>query len=128
MTKEEAINTIIAGGCDTNKISDGYHTFEELYEHRIELFIALCHMITLKFGTSSVKHDVWKSMQHSDGTSMAGWFVMGIGRHEGEQITYHLPMKYWDQIRFAEVLSSAPKWDGHTSNDVLTRLRAVAGI
>ena len=27
---------------DTNKISDGYNTFEELYEHRCLLLINLC--------------------------------------------------------------------------------------
>lgn len=27
---------------DTNLISDWYHTFWELYKHRIHLFIALC--------------------------------------------------------------------------------------
>jgi hypothetical protein len=34
-----------ACGMDTNRISDGYHTFGELYDHRIQLFIALCKMM-----------------------------------------------------------------------------------
>jgi hypothetical protein len=27
---------------DKSKISDGYHTFEELYDHRHVLFLTLC--------------------------------------------------------------------------------------
>jgi hypothetical protein len=31
---------------DRNDISDGYHTFKELYDHRVKLFVALCNAIT----------------------------------------------------------------------------------
>ena len=30
---------------EREKISDGYHDFEELYEHRCRLFIALCNAL-----------------------------------------------------------------------------------
>lgn len=30
--------------------SDGFHTFEELYDHRITLFIALCHNLNFSTG------------------------------------------------------------------------------
>lgn len=60
-----------------NKISDGYHTFGELYEHRIALFIALCRAI------EGTENDAWK-MPPKD-----GWFLMGIGKEKGKQITYH---------------------------------------
>jgi hypothetical protein len=113
-TKEDAINILIKG-CNTNDISDGYHTFGELYEHRIELFIALCKNVD---GIT-----VWKSRKHSDGTSFEGWFSLGIGLSKGEQITYHLPDKYWDELDFTHTLESAPEFDGHTSADVLKRLR-----
>lgn len=121
MTKEEAINTIIAGGCDTNKISDGYHTFEELYEHRIILFIALCRMIDGSM--ESTDGEVWKSKKHSDGTEWNGWFLLGINQDKGNQITYHLSEKYWDDCEFAVTLEQAPEFDGHTSQDVLKRLK-----
>lgn len=51
------------------------------------------------------------------------WFVLGIGKNEGEQITYHLPIRLWDFTKFAETLVFAPKFDGHTSADVLNRLQ-----
>ena len=127
MTKEEAINTIISVGCDTNKISDGYHTFEQLYEHRVILYMALCQMIE-KYRHYDNIH-IWMSELHSDGSKFEGWFILGINSKKGEQISYHLPMSKWNACtEFAEVLGYAPEFDGHTSDDVLARLCAVAGI
>jgi hypothetical protein len=120
MTKEEAINTLIQGkDVDTNKISDGYHSFGELYEHRIRLYITLCRICD----DCSHLPLVWRSLKHSDGSSMDGWFVLGLGTHKGDQITYHLPMSFWDECSFADDRILAPEWDGHTSEDVLERIR-----
>lgn len=99
MLKEQKENNI-------GEFSDGYHTFNELYEHRHLLFSKLAE---------------WKSKLHSDGTMFDGWFIAGIGEEEGKQITYHIPMRLWDIFRCKE-LDKAPKWDGHTPNDVLNRL------
>jgi hypothetical protein len=97
------------------EVSDGYHTFDELYEHRIVLFIALC---------KAYHPPVWCSVFHSDGTQYGDWFILGIGKEKGKQITYHLPAKYWSEVcEFAEVLEKAPEFDGHTSQDVLERLK-----
>ena len=49
-------------------ISDGYHTFEELYEHRCALFVALL----IKSPDIS-----WYSLKHSDGSDWPGWFIDG---------------------------------------------------
>ena len=106
---------------DTGKISDGYHTFDELYEHRIILFIALCKQIDNQ-PYEGDEYKIWRSKLHSDNTMFDGWFVMGIGKEKGKQITYHLPIKKWEDIEFAETLEKAPEWDGHTSKDVLSRI------
>ena len=99
--------------------SDGYHTFDELYEHRHALFIALCFYMP--------PGSCWRSRQHSDGSSYDGWFVLGIHKGKGFQISYHLPIALWDQCDpFTETLDRAPAFDGHTSSDVLTRLRELA--
>ena len=93
MTKEDEINQLIAAGdCDTNLISDGYHTFGELYEHRVGLFIALCRKIVYieKEVEGKQVSSVWRSRRHADGESQDGWFVLGIGYKPGEQISYHL--------------------------------------
>lgn len=108
----------IPNSVDMGEINDGYHTFNELYAHRIELFLALCRMIASE-GSDKV---VWKSRLHSDGTSLDGWFVLGIFEDHGSQITYHLPDARWDDADCDE-LDRAPMWDGHTSNDVLQRLK-----
>ncbi len=113
---------------DTGKISDGYHTFDELYDHRITLFIALCRSIQ-KWSGISPSHDVvWRSKKHSDGELCFGTgtqFVMGIFKEIGKQISYHIPMERWDEANFAETLDFAPEWDGHTSEDVLKRLKVL---
>jgi hypothetical protein len=95
---------------------DGYHTFDELYEHRIVLYIALCTFVR-------TYAEVWCSQKHSDGSEWEGWFILGIRRQKGNQITYHIPMKYWnDACTFAIILDKAPEFDGHTSDDVLNRI------
>lgn len=112
----------------SDKISDGYHTFWELYKHRIHLFIALCSAIILS-DYMFHKLDEWedihptciKSKLHEDGSSFPWWFIMQLETEHG-QISYHLPMEYWDKCSFAEEQETANKWDGHTSDDVLERL------
>ncbi len=131
MTKEE-INTPIKNITETNEISDGYHTFGDLYEHRIQLFIALCKMITFcKMMSKMTKHHekeidwkpIWKSKKHSDGSEFSGWFILGIEKEHYKQITYHIPVSEWEECEFAVTLEKAPDFDGHTSFDVIERLK-----
>lgn len=125
MTNVEKINAMIDSekpdGIDTNLISDGYHTFGELYDHRIALFIALCNFGTRTGAYEGFTFDAWKSKLHHDGTSWDGWFIAGINKEKGEQISYHLPMDKWDALEVDE-LDKAPEWDSHTSDDVIERL------
>lgn len=107
---------------NTNNISDGYHTFEQLYEHRIVLFIALALAISVS-NDHSQRNAIWRSEKHSDDSVWEGWFLLGIGIKEGKQITYHLPMSYWKDCEFAHTLERAPDFDGHTSEDVLQRIK-----
>lgn len=127
-------NNIKEWELDTNVISDGYHTFGELYEHRITLFIALCKEVDSfhthyhkRFGDSIIHHTnspVWKTNVHSDGSVWEGWFILGLFTEAGKQITYHLPNSKWADCNFKEV-EKAPEWDGHTSEDVLERLKRI---
>ena len=100
---------------------DGYHTFNELYEHRHMLWIKLCEL----YAKVKFEELVWRSKRHSDGELAFGgeWFVLGIGKEKGSQITYHLPIDRWDDTDFAEILDKAPEFDGHTSADVLQRIK-----
>ena len=129
MPKDRKLTKLVISGFeDTNIISDGYHTFGELYDHRVTLFIALCRLYERYvapgvFPTKEGRlYDVWRSRLHSDGTGIGGWFILGINKKAGEQITYHLPMVRWCDTDFAETLERAPKFDEHTSADVIHRL------
>lgn len=106
-------------------VSDGYHTFDELYDHRCLLWIF--GLKYLKGGLietgNDQEGDVWRTTKHSDGSEWGGWFLLGCCTEYGKQMTYHLPMKYWAYCNFAETLDQAPEFDGHSSNDVLERIK-----
>lgn len=122
---QKEVETLGVGGLK-GKISDGYHTFDELYEHRIILFIALCrNLLNDPQYQLGQKSEIWRSKKHSDGSEFSGWFIMGIGKERGEQITYHLPNSKWEQTEFAQTIDFAPNFDGHTSDDVLERLASL---
>lgn len=102
--------------CKTGEISDGYHTFDELYEHRCTLFLALM---------KSLPAISWVSTLHDDGSSFGDWFIAGINLSIGT-VTYHLPAGMWSLAlkTGAKLLDRAPKWDGHTSDDAVKRVQA----
>lgn len=112
MTTEE-INQAISASGDAGSVSDGYHTFNELYEVRNLLFAALVN----HGGFSS-----WKARANHDGQRWPGWFVAGIRPDPGEQITFHLPEKMWGYLETDEVYDVNPYYDGHSSSDVVKRL------
>ena len=93
-------------------VTDSYHSFEELYAHRILLFIALMKTHT---------EISWKSRLHNDGTSYDGWFVAGMHLPSGD-ITYHIYDKFWGMLQNINTLEKSPPWDGHTSEEVIRRL------
>lgn len=103
---------------------DGYHTFDELYEHRHRLFIALVQTLNYP-GIFKVpdRFKAWRAFRNSNGDAFEGHFLLGIGKEKGEQISYHLPLSYWEEVDFAETAEYGPVWDGHTSDDVLDRLK-----
>ncbi len=103
-------------------VSDGYHTFDELYEHRNTLWIELCKLLDRMHSVPGYR-EVWRTNVHSDNSSIAGWFLLGFRTWYGGQITYHLPISKWEECNFAETLDKAPDFDGHTSQDVLERLK-----
>lgn len=90
--------------------SDGYHTFNELYDHRVLLWINLC------------------LLQHPDMTYLVenhydGWFLLGCETPQG-QISYHCPNKYLGLV--SGIKRRHPEFDGHTSKDVISRLERTA--
>lgn len=103
-----------AGGT-VGSISDGYHTFDELYHHRALLFFSAAMM---------VPELAWKSMQHDDPEfpMYDGMFICGITTPDG-QATYHYDINpYWDMLQYVQVLECAPKYDGHTPAQAVERI------
>lgn len=99
-----------------SQLTDGYHTFQELYVHRMELFAVICRQ--------NQAH-AWKSKLHDDGTMYPNYFIVGINTPSGP-FTYHYRMDSWDLFDIKE-LERAPEWDGHTSADI-TRLHSLPAL
>lgn len=113
-TEQKRINAIckVANVDDISDLSDGYHTFRQLYYQRMMLFAAIVKQ----------NHDkAWKSLRHADGKLCfgGGWFIVGIDTPEGSY-TYHYEDTYFGLFD-CEELERGKTWDGHTEKDV-TRL------
>jgi hypothetical protein len=89
------------------QISDGYHTFDELYYHRMCLFAIICNQN---------KTHAWKSWKHSDGTMFDDYFIVGVFTPEGDY-SYHYHKDYWNMFEVKE-FNTAPVWDGHMPSDI----------
>ncbi len=98
---------------DMGEVSDGYHTFNELYAHRVRLFVGLMH---------AHRNRAWWSHNHQDpADNIEGWIIAGIRTPAGEA-TYHLPASEIEHLPNDIQIGFAPRWDGHTADDVLQRL------
>lgn len=119
MNKIEEINEMIKenkklGIISSKDISDGHHTFGELYKNRIILFCTLCNLLP---------NISWKSKKHFDEENDPMFFdsfIAGINTPEGIA-TYHIKLKYWDLFDVPE-LEKAPKYDNYNNEEVLKRI------
>lgn len=102
-------------------VSDGYHTFNELYRYRMlynaALFkaIRLWHMSSLSGDGDAFALRTGKSKRHHDGTEPfgGGWFVVWVTLPDGSVIFNHYRMEYWNLFS-ADEHDTAPEWDGST--------------
>jgi len=106
----------VANVKDIGELSDGFHTFNALYEQRMILFAALVR---------AYKDKAWKSYRHEDEEYCfgGGWFIVGIDTPKGSY-TYHYENKYWDMFDCID-LPRAKHWDGHTEVDARIRLMSL---
>lgn len=105
---------------DSGEVSDSYHTFDELYEFRMLYNAALFNEWALQH-----KYKVYKSRVHKDGLPCfgGGWFVVAAELPTG-QISNHYEDKYWNFFKVPHLKPQyLPEFDGHTAQDVATRLR-----
>lgn len=103
----EEINKEISNLKDKSDISDGSHTYGELYEDRMFLFSIICN---------DNQDKAWKSWLHDDGTMFDDYFIVGIDTPEGS-FTYHYHKDTWDNFKVPEI-PKAPAWDGHSRKDI----------
>lgn len=89
-----------------NDISDGYHTFAELYDHRCLLYLNWC--------LETPNACSWRP-------DFEGWFLLYRETSAG-QISYHLPNTLLPLIEGKIEHDDDAKWDGHSSQDVANRL------
>ena len=110
----DKINKLILDGKEqgfsTKGISDKWHTFGDLYYHRM----VLTYVVLKNYPNLS-----WKSKQHYDGTMFDDSFIVGINTPKG-QYSYHYNLEHWDLFDIRE-LDKAPIYDGHKPEDI-TRL------
>ncbi len=106
---------------DAGSVSDGYHTFDELYNQRAILFATI---------VNSHLDISWKSFKHEDGhycfDKNGDWFIVGIDTPEGSYTYHYETDKYWDIFK-CPVLEFGKHWDGHTEKDV-TRLLSLCKV
>ncbi len=99
-------------------ISDGHHTFGELYKNRLILFCTLCNC----------NPDIsWKSKKHFNEETdpmFQGDFIAGINTPEGIA-TYHIKLEFWDLFQIPEI-ERAPKYDNYDNETVLKRIYSLS--
>lgn len=103
---------------DVGEVSDGYHTFNELYRYRMLYNAAFFNLLA-----RSGQVEVCKSRRHSDGEKCFGsddWFIVMAILPTG-QVSNHYESKYWDLFDVPE-RETAFEYDGHTPNEASDRL------
>lgn len=115
--REKAICKV-AGIKDIGDLSDGFHTFNQLYYQRMMLFATI---------VKQNRDKAWKSLRHEDGELCfgGGWFIVGVDTPEGIY-TYHYEDHYYSLFDCVE-LERAKHWDGHTEKDA-TRLLSLPAL
>jgi hypothetical protein len=99
---------------DIGEISDGYHTFNELYYYRMLYNAAFFNLLP--------KDWVHKSKRHHTGEECfgGGWFIVMANLPTG-QVSNHYELKDWDLFKVPEK-EFADEWDGHTPQEAAERI------
>lgn len=109
-----AIITSLQQEQDMGEVSDGYHTFNELYYYRMLYNAAFFNLLP--------KEWVHKSKRHHTGEECfgGGWFIVMANLPTG-QVSNHYELKDWDLFKVPEK-EIADEWDGHTPQEAAKRI------
>jgi hypothetical protein len=104
-----------------NDISDGYHTFKELYDYRM-IYNALWLNVLVEQGFAE-QYKIHKSYRHYDGELCfgGGWFIVAADLPTGT-ISNHYKNENWDLFKIPAVEKSIIEYDGHTPEDAKNRM------
>lgn len=110
-------------------ISDGYHTFEELYYYRLcynAIFINSLVKLIKENPATFKDIKVCKSKKHFGGEPCygGGWFIVMISTPWG-QISNHYKLEYWDMFN-CRAVNTSWKWDGHGMKEAMERLNRLS--
>ncbi|WP_303840703.1 hypothetical protein [Selenomonas ruminantium] len=99
---------------EMGEVSDGYHTFNELYYYRMLYNAAFFNLLPEGW--------VHKSKRHHTGEECfgGGWFIVMANLPTG-QVSNHYELKDWDLFKVPEK-EFADEWDGHTPQEAAKRL------
>lgn len=111
---------------DESKISDGYHTFEELYNYRKMYNAGFLNLLPYAFSHIVRDGRVYKSKKHSDGEPCfgGGWFIVVFIDDQDKQITNHYRLEDWDLFDIPAVDTPIHAYDGHTPADCVISMMA----
>lgn len=100
---------------DMGEVSDGYHTFNELYYYRMLYNAAFFNLLP--------KEWVNKSKRHHTGEECfgGGWFIVMANLPTG-QVSNHYELKDWDLFKVPEK-EFADEWDGHSPQEAAERIK-----
>lgn len=130
LTEEQLVNTLEhlgytvfkPGSADDGDVSDGHHTFNELYQYR------MLYNVHAALGWLAAGIPVSKSWRHSDGELCfgGGWFVV-VAQLPTGQVSNHYTVEHWDLFDIPQV-DLSPEYDGHTPKIAADRLWWAARI
>ena len=103
-----------------NDLNDEYHTMQELYDFRL-----MYNALLFNEWTKREDIEVYKSRRHYDNELCfdGDWFIVVAILPDGKQISNHYHIDYWDYFNIPSYPKMKDKFDGHTSQDVLNRLK-----
>jgi hypothetical protein len=109
-------------GDEIRELSDGNHSYKELYEYR-----KVYNALLFSMWANEDMYRVHKSKKHGDGELCfgGGWFIVMATTRFG-QISNHYRLEDWDIFRCDE-REQADVWDGHTPEIALLRLKKLLG-
>lgn len=121
-TIQKSIESAKSEGLPVSQLSDGFHSFDELYRARLALTVALFN----EWASQGNKYAVQKSWRHSDGGLCfgGGWFIVVAKTPKG-LVSFHYAKENWNLFKIEEVPQSTHDFDGHSTEDALTRLLTI---